>query len=345
MKIRFLALLLLVSFGSQINSASAAGPVVSVESAFVRPASVQAEVDAKFQRLQVSGGSWIAGGFKPSYGLLGIDDCKLIDFIVSLATAKDVYFMDFGAGFGAWGCEKASYFKEKYSASDKHFHIFSITGGKEFQTRTTKDGNVTLYNISECKIENVIDELEKRGHFIRNKVSLIVSRWTIVHCVDPFGTLAQLYDLLVPGQGMLLANFFKFRLNSSAEEQSSTNRWHLLSALGADVLYKKDLSPTKGDDFLLRRPDGKSLSVPLKYTGKVFICSSYDMTLSEYEFTTHEAFSLEAGSSFYRETVFFDNNARPNVYYGNEKASALYDELEKEKLFDHSDFYKSYYVK
>ena len=81
-----------------------------------------------------------------------------------------------------------------------------------------------FFKFNQFKIENISDELAKRGFNLENKVDLVVSNWTLRHLVDPFGTLKQIYGFLTPTGGKFLSNGFLFKfseLNEKLESESS----------------------------------------------------------------------------------------------------------------------------
>ena len=74
----------------------------------------------------------------------------------------------------------------------------------------TELGQCRLYEFGQFEIETLVDEFEKRGLQLANKVDVVVSRWCFRHLVDPVGTFTQAYDLLRPKTGHLLLDGFFF---------------------------------------------------------------------------------------------------------------------------------------
>lgn len=249
-----------------------------------RPQIVQEAVDRAFSRIKKATGGWLCNGGSGYYGLLGLDEKKIIKNLAITPGKDDVYLVDVGCAAGHWGIyvririEEAL---ESLPAIQKHFHIFSVTGGNECEEYVVTFGNVTLYQFNNFKIENIDEEFLKRGYDLKNKVNLMVSSWTLRHLVDPWGTLKRMYSLLKPQEGLLVSNGFLFALEGSAQvysfptpelshELSHAPSWNiLLNATSAIPLFRFHDSGRDTGEFLLMRNNNRELEIPLEYTGEI----------------------------------------------------------------------------
>ncbi len=194
---------------------------------------------------------------------------------------------------------------EHCKKSGKHFHIFSLTGGKECVNGVQENGCVTHYQFNQFKIENIDEELAKLGFNLKGKVDLIISDWTLRHLVDPFGTLKRMYSLLTPKQGMLLSNGFLFKFYDSDKiEAFPYKNENILAHTSAIPLFRHYDSGRDAGQFLLVRTDENELIIPLEYDGNVsqipnnYQCSSAMVTVfkkgyisqRDAEYTGHESF-------------------------------------------------------
>ncbi len=244
-----------------------------------RPSQIQAEADKAFELNKDTGDDqWLYNGFD-FYGLLGINDKLLLKHLASENQEKeDVYIIDVGCARGGWGRHAMRILQSKAcKKSGKRFHIFSVTGGKECEEIVQQEGHVTLYQLNRFKIENIDEELSKRGFDLKGKVDLIVSNWTLRHLVDPFGTLKRMYSLLTSNQGMLLSNGFLFKFNDSDKVRAfpEKNENILIHANATPIFRAWDCGRDTGQ-FLLMRNNKKELEIPLEYTSNIsFISHRY----------------------------------------------------------------------
>lgn len=243
-----------------------------------RPAAVQKAVDANFKAVQST--SWGSTGEKrdPSssepyfYNLMAIrDQILLLDLLES--KAQNIYMMDVGAGYGAWGDSVLEFIKKhpEFKASGKKFHIISVTGGGEFQDFTggiTHDDYITVYRIPHFNIENIISELEKRGLQLKNSINLIMSNLTLQHLVDPVGTVKQLYDLLSPDNGKLVSSGFFFWMQKGGITQN--NYYALWTPKETDSYMVFCRQSGNFYDFLVLKKNNKPFTAVLDYTGEIF---------------------------------------------------------------------------
>lgn len=257
-----------------------------------RPAAVQAAVDEAFQALEQETKWGVDGnhGFY-SYYLFGLIEKKLIENLANDDTLDEIYLMDVGCSKGAWGQKAKNYILEYCQSHEhikKHFHIFSVTGGIECSECICTDKNVTLYQFNRFKIENICEEFANRGYDLKNRVNLIVASWTLRHLVDPWGTVKQMYNLLLPRDGLLVATGFFFaysdsdKLCSFPQDCKSQDfdiirgtvdvpalNWNILNATSAIPLFRYFDDLRDLDNFLLMRSNTNELDIPLEYTGDV----------------------------------------------------------------------------
>lgn len=242
---------------------------------FKRPKSVQNVVDEVFEDVK-NESTWYKNG-SYQYGLFYTKDEKFVDLVVS-GGKKDVYIMDVGCGQGDWGHHIKEYLEKKYKDTNITFHIFSLTGGEECSEETSQSDKVILHQLNQFKIENIDEELKKRGFDLENKVDLIVSRWTLRHLVDPFGTLDKMYGLLTSSRGKIVSNGFLFKLADSQGIKACPNYYegsYILANSNATVLFNDYDGMRDAGEFLLERNDEKSLGIPLEYVNRVKDINGY----------------------------------------------------------------------
>lgn len=261
-----------------------------------RPTAVQNRIDQVFKEISNSyGNNWLFNGHD-FYGLLNLDDDLVLENLASrYPNDKDIYIIDVGCAGGDWGYHATRLLNKEAQKIDKHFHIFSITGGNEldlygiikkedgtsilerYNNKVVQTKNVTHYLFNQFKVENIDEEFRQRGFDLKNKIHLIVSRWTLRHLVDPFGTLKRMYSLLTPSRGMLMSNGFFFALDdqentvlSIPNNYSKENTmWDIIAATNALSLFRNFDSNRDVGQFLLMRTNEKELGIPLSYTGEM----------------------------------------------------------------------------
>jgi len=254
-----------------------------------RPEKVQAAVNEAFDKIkEKSIESWLYNG-QSCYWLLGFHDEDLLrNLALENNDKQDIYVMDVGCGMGDWGEHAMKIFSsEACNKTGKHFHIFNITGGKECNETVLQKNNVTLYQFNQFKMENIDEELTKRGFNLEGKFDLIVSNWTLRHLVDPFGTLKRIYNLLKPLQGMFMSNGFLFKFNDSEEIEAFPHQKNanILSGINAASLFRDWNHGRDVDQFLLVRNDSQELEIPLEYSGnicKIEGCQCASEVVTEY---------------------------------------------------------------
>jgi hypothetical protein len=238
-----------------------------------RPASVQAKCDRAFENNKSAGtrGDWTFNGAS-NYYLMGLYEDRLLKYLASKNYEKDdIYIIDVGCARGTWGqnAKKILLENESEQQTGKHFYIFSITGGVECEESVTTEDNVTLYQFTQFKIENICEAFLQRGIDLKNKVDLIVSRMTLCHLVDPLGTLKQMYSLLTPFKGMLMAAGFTFMLDNLEKQYFPTpGTMNIFTTSSTIPLFgPSERLIVVERQFLLKRNSNQELGILLEYTG------------------------------------------------------------------------------
>lgn len=270
------------------NSDEEASVIINQEENIIlgnRPSKVQAAVDKAFeQNRNATKGDWFYNG-SSYYGLLNINEDLMLEHLASEnSEKKDIYIIDVGCAQGDWGIQSMRTIlqHEASKKSGKRFHIFSVTGGQECDEMTKQEDHVTLYQLNLFKIENIDEELLKRGFDIKEKVDLIVSNWTLRHLVDPLGALKRMYSLLAPNKGMLFSNGFLFMFNDSDEVKSfPLDSPNILTNANTTLLFRQFTTGRDADQFLLLRNNQNELQIPLAYTGNIHDIGSHYQNASE----------------------------------------------------------------
>lgn len=298
-----------------------------------RPMQVQENCDRSFEgNKKIGQGSWLYDGSSDYYGLVDLDEDELFQQLAHKNYKEDnIYIIDVGCGRGGWGKHAFDVLKDdKYNKSGKHFHIFNLTGAEECEDLIEHKGNVTLYQFNQFKIENIDEELVKKGFNLKGKVNLIVSNWALRHVVDPFGTVERMYGLLSSKQGKLMSNGFLFKLNDKDEIQGFpfTNE-NILIASNATCLFKYYKVGRDIGHFLLERNDNKELEIPLEYNGDTHHIGPWWQNGSE-KVTVFNKKNLDKTNIEYmymdeKETIYCDKH--------DKKCQALYKAFLRQKLF------------
>jgi SAM-dependent methyltransferase len=343
-----------------------------------RPESVQDKVDKTFAKIfEYDTLSWAYNGTYP-YGIFGLDDDKLIKYIVSnspgnvtdifdigcgtgywgrgVMTLNVIYIIDIGCGTGDWGRSVVNLLVN-IIRPEKTVKVISVTGGSECANMICGEshdiiidgeikGNVTLYQLNRFKIENIVEEFRKRGFNLEGTVNLIVSSWTLMHLTDPFGTLKQMYSLLTPSQGILIAdNFFFEFFDDSKKIQSPipditcnpTPSCDIFSTTNAVPLFRAESTGRSIlGSFLLMRNDDQELAIPLAYTGK-----THELPVASAAFDFLTIFKkgiIKEWKPFCLETQKYGSPEIPDgAYYCNEHnqlSKDLYEQLKNHGLFN-----------
>jgi len=248
-----------------------------------RPAEIQQSADKLFTRIKGETRPWglYNGDYVFGYNLLKLEDKKAVDEAIRNAPTdkQDLYFIDIGCGNNGWGKYVRAYLKEKYSDSNKTFHVIGLTGDYESKLIEEKDGNIVYKYITGFNAENLEASLSKYGLDLQGSVEVIVSSWAFIHFLDPLGTLAQAYELLSPGNGRLFTTgFFVFlentkdksaRFEHNLEGRADQDLQLILGASNAEFVAV--FSTNTLEDLLLFKGNDKPLFDPgiIEYTGKI----------------------------------------------------------------------------
>lgn len=305
-----------------------------------RPEALQKEVDLAFKRLNQKSINWGLFDGTGFYNLMNLEEKHLIKNLANRDDSRtDIYLVDVGAAKGGWGRDVESFIKEELSNCEKHFHIFSLTGGNELKEEIVEDENVTHYRLSQFKIENIGSELLKRGYNLSGKVDLMVSNWTLRHLVDPFGTLEDMYGLLNPHHGILLSTGFRFMMmdsigspiyNDFRSRVMSTNQcWATLSLTSTTCVFRHSIDSAGIGQFMLIRTNDHLLNLQLDYIGNFTVPSwRYDVAsekVSEYQLKT----SLEN----HKELAWGVDHRYQNEYCSDLSSKETFDQLKLEYCY------------
>jgi hypothetical protein len=319
----------------------AAVPEAEAQSKIVltdRPATVQAAADEAFEKNRDAGiRKWICNGKTVGgYRMLGLNDEMLLKTLF-FKKKKNIYIIDVGGGNGGWARYAMDlllhtkgwwdWMTDKLYGTEKQFHIFSVTGGQECKETIERKGNVTLYLFNQFKIENIAEEFYKRGYdYLKNNVDLMVSHATLEHLVDPFGTLQQMYSLLTPLQGLLIADQFYFAFDDLEKTQRfPVENWNIFVTSNAVPLFHSIF-------FLLMRNNDQKLALPLEYTGKISPTGSGIGTASGIVTVFKKKF-IDQGEKFFLNQTTSPWDEPRYCDARNQHAKNLYAELISQGLF------------
>lgn len=295
-----------------------------------RPEHIQAACDGAFESIKDERGCWLYNGSSYYYTSLELDEKKLFEKLAQKnSKEKDIYIIDAGCAQGRWGKNTLEILQhEKYKKSGKQFHIFSVTGGIECPELIERKGNVILYQFNQFKIENIDEELAKRGFDLKNRVSLIYSLWTLRHLVDPFGTVKRMYSLLTPEQGKLMANGFLFKFNETDKIQAFPDgNENILIDSNATCLFRKFTAGRDVGHFLLEKNDKNDLNIPLGYDGNTHAVSWRSQNESRLVtvFNKRNLRKPKADRVYMNKDIYCDKD--------DQKCKDLYNALISQKLF------------
>ncbi|KAF3361767.1 hypothetical protein PHSC3_001718 [Chlamydiales bacterium STE3] len=207
-----------------------------------------------------------------TYGIGGIKEHKFMRKLIREAPpkCKDFYALDIGAGNYQWGRSLAQYLNAREDLpKDATIHIIGIRGETNLDKAVTELGRCKLYEFGQFQIETLIDDFQKRGLPLENKVDLVVSRWCFRHLVDPVGTFTQAYDLLRPKTGhFLLDGFFFLYENESMRDESidfNGRMIRLCLETRAPFLTRHYDDERSLDHFILSKPNADSCHLHKQY--------------------------------------------------------------------------------
>lgn len=208
-----------------------------------------------------------------SYSICGIKERKLLRKIIIEASPeiKDFYALDIGAGDFEWGERLAVYLNAREDIpKDITIHIIGIRGETNLGKAVEERGRCKLYEFGQFQIETLMDEFQKHGLQLVNKIDMIVSRWCFRHLVDPLGTFIQAYDLLRPKTGHFLFDGFHFlHENENMREHKSIDfderMIRLCLETGALFLTRVCDFSRSTDHFVVNKPDDRPCHVRKQY--------------------------------------------------------------------------------
>lgn len=240
-----------------------------------RPEFVENKITAALKNLQKQDPeSYFCYNGAPKYSLVGLSDESMVQHIAHRnPNKKDVYILDVGAGRSQWGSNIFKMIQSKFPNSKTQFHIISITGSRESIDGIVVGDNVRHYRFNNFKIENITEELKKRGFDLANKVDIIFSRWTLRHLIDPAKTVEELHNLLTPEQGYLLATDFYLKSHDDNDDKSKESLDLELASKTIDagssstsvLFFRCGRDDSKKYEFLLERNEETPLCLPLAY--------------------------------------------------------------------------------
>lgn len=311
---------------------------ISIEQTITRPSpfwkSRTSEINHSISRAFQS----IAHNTKSGWGLFngsdtycigGIKEHKLMRKLILGATkeCKDFYALDIGAGNYQWGRELAKYLSEKKDIpKDVTIHIIGIRGETNLDKAVTELGQCKLYEFGQFQIETLMDDFQKLGLQLENKVDLIVSRWCFRHLVDPVGTFTQTYDLLRIKSGHLLIDGFYFLNEDEICDESidfNERMTRLCLEIGAPFLTLCYDDTRSLDHFIVRKLDDHPCHLQKQYLG-----------------TENTRYGLKIGSeTVTRFKEFKENDVEtPLLYEGDYRGDKdLYERLRQNGLLCNSD--------
>lgn len=229
-----------------------------------RTLEIQTKVTSDFDALKKYDHSMWGVNGDDEYNLITIRDHLLAERIIRDAppTQKDFYFLDIGAGDFQWGDALAKYLNSlKDIRKDATFHIISVGGESYNGEKLRESGQCKIYNLGGFKVEELEAEFPKVGLNLKNRVDLAVSRLCFTHLVDPVGTLAQTFNLLRPGSGILLSQNFKYYLQDSDTPKECIVP--ILEDLRAPYLMWR--IPATVEEYLIKKPNDRPARIPMRY--------------------------------------------------------------------------------
>lgn len=265
--------------------------------------------------------------------LCGIDDAKLLVRVVldALPEEKDIYTMDIGAGNFQWGRHKAEVVnKLENLPEDLTVHIFSLRGDVGESTEE-KIGRCILYNISNCKIEELSEALSQYN--LKNKFHLIVSGASFYHFADPLGTFVETCKFLRRSTGLLWMDGFEMIEEKQPKNSNPiANLLIVLQATKAPFLMRHFNAFRSLNQFVLKRPDDEEFcQLPMSYVDTISMGAN---SLSESGVATRFRFHTPDTKTTYPKlcAMYRSMESERNSYklYGDEE---LFSYFSENKLF------------
>ncbi len=239
-----------------------------------RPSETKKEISKAFEILaaQKESKSWNWNG-SDSYKILYINECLLIQDVIEKAPAgqKNFYVVDLGAGDFQLARKIADYIKRNTNLlkEGQKVYVISVRGEQNKEESIIDEGKVVRYNLGQFKIEDMHEAFNKRGFFLVNKADLVFSNMTFRHFVDPLGSLAQTYELLKPGKGLLLMDRFfpanELDISFPSDNELNMRIKNILTKLQVPVLLNYDPDDYTTTQFALKRPDSKPFPLQGEY--------------------------------------------------------------------------------
>lgn len=253
-----------------------------------RPGFVKKGIALAFNEIKNSKHGWKYNG-ESSYYFFEIKEHELFAKMIQNAPKgrKNFYALDVGAGNFSWvdGCAKFIN-QQTHLPEGIKIHIIGIRGeqnGLEFSEEEV--GRCKLYKLGAFKIENLFREFQKRGLQIEGELDLVVSRWTLCHCVDPVSIVMQIHDMLRPKTGLFFFDAFHFKYEDEGFFKNCVNIpprddfldpidpastrariIRLLLDMKAPFLLQTRSNPRDHDVFLLQRKMQNHCALQMKYS-------------------------------------------------------------------------------
>lgn len=180
-----------------------------------RPPELESMIDRAFDYIsRQSLEMWGVMGMR-NYDLCEIDAHKLISQMILEAPLdqKDFYVLDIGCGNGAWLKELKKHLDNALGSKrqDMRIHLIGVGGENLSGVDPIPSTRCTIHIFGQFKIENLQQELEKRGLKLAKQIDAAVSHFCLFHLCDPLGTFMQAYELLRPQRGYILFDGFSMQ--------------------------------------------------------------------------------------------------------------------------------------
>lgn len=209
-------------------------------------------------------------GDENTYGLLGINEARLLEFQVrNNQNQKQFVILDIGGGNFSVLKSLSNEFSSKFP--DIKF-IFIGARGEPCNDKPLISNNTELVLFGEFFVENLTNELSKRN--INYPIDIVLCNYTFRHLVLPVDLTSQIIDLLRPNSGILLADSFDYKLSNEQPIKTRTDYkkirnnkmiW-LLHQTGGQFLFSGEQD--QYGQFIFKK--GKVTSnLPLAYTDRI----------------------------------------------------------------------------